>query len=115
VTPVLPDKILAMTDHPSVVHLISTILTCLKSLASVKTPCSCIRVICDRGVLIKGLGKTFTTCIIDHTGGFGILSTTGAMNHELFDKLKQLRIVHRKLRGHEAVNLLWSVQLGMGL
>ncbi len=37
------------------------------------------------------------------------------MNHELFDELKQLRIVHRKLRGHEAVNLLWGMQLGMRL
>ena len=35
------------------------------------------------------------------------------MDHELFDELKQLRVVYRKLRGHKAVNLLWSMQLGM--
>jgi hypothetical protein len=28
------------------------------------------------------------------------------MNHELFNELKQLRIVHRELRRHKAVHLL---------
>lgn len=37
------------------------------------------------------------------------------MNHELLDKLKQLRMIDRKLRRHETVYLLWSAQLGMRL
>ena len=61
----------------------------------------------------EGFGKSFGAYTILHIGGPGILSTTGAMNHELLDKLKQLRIVYRKLRGHKAVNLLWSAKFGM--
>ena len=114
-TPVLPDEILAVTDHPSVVHLISALSACRKGLPSVETPCPGIRIFFDGGALIKGLGKTFSACTILHTGRVLILSTTGTMNHELFDELKQLRIVHRKLRGHKAINLLWCTQLGMGL
>ncbi len=50
-----------------------------------------------------------------HTGRVGILITTGAMDHELFDQLKQFRVVLRKLRGEKAIDLLWSAQLGMRL
>jgi len=50
-----------------------------------------------------------------HTGRVGILITTGAMDHKLFDKLKQFRVVLRKLRGEKAIDLLWSAQLGMRL
>jgi len=107
VTLVLSDEILAVTDDPSVVHLISAPWTCLNGLPSIKTPCPRIRVFSDGSVLIEGLGKTLGALLILHAGGLGILSTTGAMNYELFDKLKQLRIVHRELRRHEAVNLLW--------
>jgi len=112
VTPVLPDEILAMTDHPSVVHLISALLN---SLASVETPGPCIGVIGDRGVLIEGLGKSFRADTTNHAGRVLVLSTTGTMDHILLDKLKQLRIIHGKLRRHEAVNLLWVAQLGMRL
>ena len=114
-TPVLPNEILAVTDHPSVVHLISVPLTCVKGLPSVETPCSGIRIFCDGSVLIKGLRKAFSAYTILHARRVFILSTTGTMNHKLFDKLKQLRIVHRKLRRHKAVNLLWGTQLGMRL
>jgi hypothetical protein len=37
------------------------------------------------------------------------------MDHELLDKVKQLRMINRKLRRHEAVYLFRSVQLGMRL
>jgi hypothetical protein len=110
VTPVLPDEILAMADHPSIINLISALLN---SLASVETSGPCIGVISDRGVLIEGLGKSFGADIANHAGSLLVLSTTGAMDHVLLDKLKQLRIIHGKLRGHEAVNLLWGAQLGM--
>ncbi len=43
------------------------------------------------------------------------MSSTGIVNHELLDKLKQLGMVDRKLRRHETVNLVWSAQLGMRL
>jgi hypothetical protein len=114
-TPVLPDEILAVTDHPSIVHLIPVPLTCVKGLPSVETPCPGIRVFCDRSALIEGLGKTFSASTILHARGRSILITTGTMNHELFDELKQFRTVHRELRGHKTVNLLWGMQLGMGL
>src|SRR6202789_315855 len=115
-TPVLPDEILAMTDDPSVVHVICSVpLTYPEGLPSVETPHPGIGVFCDGGALIERLGKPFSAYTILHAGGLSILITTGVMNHELFDKLKQLRIVHRKLRGHQAVNLLWCMQLGMGL
>ena len=37
------------------------------------------------------------------------------MDHELLDKVKQLRMINRKLRRHEAVYLFRSAQLGMRL
>ena len=37
------------------------------------------------------------------------------MNHECFDELKELVIKEGELRRHEAVNVLRSAQLGMGL
>jgi hypothetical protein len=113
VTPVLPNEILAVTDDPSVINLIFVPLTCVNGLASVKTPCPSIRVFCDGGMLIEGLGKPLSAHITLHIGRLLILSTTGAMNHELFNELKQLRVVHRELRRHEAVHLLWCTQLGM--
>ena len=85
----------------------------MNDLPSVKTPCPGIRVLHDEGTLIERLGKPFSAYTIIHTGRLVILSTTGAMDHELFNELKQLRIVYRELRGHEAVNLLWSMQLSM--
>ena len=114
-TPVLPDEILAVTDDPSIVNLISVAWTSANDLASVKTPCPCIRVISDGGMLPKILGKAFGTGAILHAGRILSLMTTGTMNHELFDKLKQLRMVCRKLRGHKAINLLRGAQLGMRL
>jgi hypothetical protein len=114
-TPVLPDEILAMTNDPSVVDLIYVLWACTNDLASVKMPCPCIRVFYDSGALIKGLRKPFGAFAILNARGLPVLFITGTMDHELFDQLKQLRIVHRKLRGHEAVNLLWGMQLGMGL
>jgi hypothetical protein len=113
VTPVLPDEILAVTDDPSVVDPILVIWTRANDLPSVETPCPGIRVFRDGGTLIERLGKPFSAYTVLHTGRLLVLITTGAMDHELLDKLKQLRIVDRKLRGHEAVNLLWSTQLGM--
>src|ERR1700679_209979 len=87
VTPVLPDEILAVTDDPSVVHLIPALLTCPEGLPSVKTPCPGIGVFCDRGALIEGLGKPFGAYTILHAGRLSILITARAMNHELFNKL----------------------------
>jgi hypothetical protein len=37
------------------------------------------------------------------------------MNHECFDEFKELVIKEGELRRHEAVDVLWSAQLGMGL
>jgi len=45
----------------------------------------------------------------------GILSTTGPMNHECFDLVKERRIGSWKLRRHEAINVFWSTQLGLRL
>jgi hypothetical protein len=112
VTPVLPDEVLAVTDDPSVVDPMCALL---KGVASVTTSCPGIGVLCDGGALTEGLGKTFGTGAILHAGRPPIFITTGAMNHELLDKLKQLRMILRKLRGHETVDLLWSMQLGMRL
>jgi hypothetical protein len=93
VTPVLPDEILAVTDDPSVIDLIFVIWTCADDLPSVETPCPGIRVFCNGGTLIKRLGKPFSAYFILHTGRLLVLSTTGTMDHELFDELKQLRTV----------------------
>jgi len=112
VTPVLPEKEFVVTDDPSVVNLIRVLL---KGVPSVATLCPGIRVFCDDGVLTEGLGKILGTGAIHHTGGLLILITTGAMNHVLLDELKQLRLILRKLRRHEAVDLLRSTQLGMRL
>ncbi len=97
-TPVLPDEILVVTDDPSVVNLEPLVWTCANGVASVMMSCPGIRVFSDSGTLIERLGKCFCACSMIHTGRVGILITTGAMDHELFDKLKQLRIVLRKLR-----------------
>jgi hypothetical protein len=96
-TPVLPDKILVVTDDPSVVNLISVVLASVNGLPSVKTSCPGIRVFCDGGTLIKRLWKSFSAFVTIHTGRVLVLSTTGTMDHELFDELKQLRTVDRKL------------------
>jgi hypothetical protein len=97
VTPILPDEVLAITDDPSVINLIFVPWTCVNGQPSVETPCPGIRVFCDGGTLIERLGKPLSAYTTLHTGRLVILSTTGAMNHELLDELKQLRIVHRKL------------------
>ena len=72
------------------------------------------RKFCDGGVLSEGLRKPFGAYAILHTGRLLII-TIGTINHELFDKFKQHRMVLRKPRGHEAVNLLWGMQLDMRL
>jgi hypothetical protein len=115
VTPVLPDEILAVTDNPSVVNPKPVAWPCKGGLPSVETSCPRIGVFSDCGTLIKGLREAFRAHTVLHARGILILSTAGTMDHELFDQLKQVRIVHRKLRGHEAVNLLWGTQLGMWL
>ena len=115
VTPVLPDEILAMTDNPSIVNLVLVRWTGADDLASVQTSCPCIRVISNGGMLSKLLRKAFDTGTILHARGIFPLMTIGTMDHELFDELKQLRMVCGKLKGHKAVNLLWGAQLGMGL
>jgi hypothetical protein len=113
VTPILSDEVLAIIDDPSVINLIFVPWTCANGLPSVETPCPGIKVFYDGDTLIERLGKPFSAYTTLHTGRLVILSTTRAMNHELLDELKQLRIVHRELRRHKAVHLLWCVQLGM--
>ena len=67
-TPVLPDEIPAVTDHPAVVNLKFVLWTCSNGLMSVATPGPCIGVISNGGVLSEGLGKSFGAGTILHTG-----------------------------------------------
>jgi hypothetical protein len=49
-------------------------------------------------MLQKGLKKPFYIGITIHARYIRVILTTGPMNHKLFDKLKQLWIVDRKLK-----------------
>ena len=71
--------------------------------ASVAPPGASIGVFSNSSVLPELLRKALPTPTIDHAECIRIVSTTGLVNHELLDQLKQLRIV------------LWRVQLGMRL
>jgi hypothetical protein len=104
VAPVLPDQILGVTHHPSIVHLLPANLN---SPASVVTPGASIRVLSDGSLLPELLGKALGALAIDHARCIRILNTARPMNHELLDQLKQLRIVLWELRGHQAINVLW--------
>jgi hypothetical protein len=97
-TPVLPDKVFAVTNNPSIVHLIFVSWACSKGLASIETSCPGIGIFCNGGVVTEGLWKTFGTGFILHTGGLLILCTTGAMDHELLNQFKQLRIPQEALK-----------------
>ena len=109
---ILPDEIFRVADNPLVVNLLSSNLI---SMASIRAPGAHIRVFCDGGLCSKRLRKALGTSALDHAGCIRIVSTTGLVNHELLDQLKQLRIVLWKLRGHKAINVLWRAQLGMRL
>jgi hypothetical protein len=83
--PILPNEIFAVTNNPSVIDMMCSDLN---SLASVRAPSSCIRVISDSGMLPKGLGKPFCTLSASHTGCIGLVITAGPMNHKLLNKFK---------------------------
>jgi hypothetical protein len=104
VAPILPDQVPGVTHNPSIVHLLPANLN---SPASVAMPGASIRVLSDGSLLLELLGKVFRAFAIDHARCIMILVTARPMNHELFDQLKQLRIVLWKLRGHQAINVLW--------
>jgi len=50
-----------------------------------------------------------------HAGRSRIFSTTGPMDHELFNMFKEGRVGIWELRRHKAINIFWSVQLGARL
>jgi hypothetical protein len=66
-------------------------------------------------VFPKWLRKTLGAFAIDHTGGIRVLLSTGHMDHVPLNEFKKFRIVFRKFRGHETVNVFWRAQLGLRL
>jgi len=84
VAPILPDKIFAMANHPSVVEIISSNLNDLALRAS----SSGITVICDGCTCHRGLGKSSYALSVLHTGSVTLIGSTGPMNHEFLDKFK---------------------------
>ena len=91
---VLPDEIGRVSDDPMIVDLLSPNLMCA---SSVPAPGGSISILRNSCLIPKRLGKAFGATSILHARGIGVLSTTGLMDHQLLDQLKQLRIVLRKL------------------
>src|ERR1700733_5628350 len=85
VASILPDEIFVVANHPSVVDMISSNLS---DLTSVRAPSSGITVICDSGMLHKGLGKSSYAFSVLHTGRIRVMASTGPMNHKFLNKFK---------------------------
>ena len=85
---VLPDAIGTVSDNPTIVDLLSPDLMCV---SSVPASGGCIAILRDGCLIPEWLWKVFGARSI------WVFCTTGLMDHQLFDQLKQLRIVLRKL------------------
>ena len=107
---VLPDEIGTVSDDPMIVNLLSPNLMCA---SSVPVPGGSIGILRNGCLIPKRLWKVFGAMSIFHASSMRVLSTTGLMDHQLLDQLKQLRIVPRKLSREKTVYLLWGAELGL--
>jgi hypothetical protein len=91
---ILPDEIGTVSDDPTIVNLLSSNLMCM---SSVLTPGRSIGILGNGCLISEWLWKIFSASTILHARSIRIFGTARIMDHELLDKLEQLRIVFRKL------------------
>jgi hypothetical protein len=115
---IFPQKPWGIRDYPAVVNFsFRNSSTNFEFLSSVSSTEPGIRICIDNCLILEWLGKVFAALVIDNTGGVRIvvLISTWSVNHNRLDQFKELRLSFfiRKFCRDEAINILWSAELGI--